>query len=72
MTPRNGMTVIPVEVTARTIQLHDVVTIGGMAFEVTNLSDLPHGAKQLRFASGESTTLHAKTRLPVTRAVRKW
>ncbi|MFI5704061.1 hypothetical protein ACIA78_28955 [Streptomyces xanthochromogenes] len=60
------------EATARTIQVHDVITIGGMAFEVTNLSDLPYGAKQLRFASGESMTMHAKTRLPVTRAVRKW
>ncbi|MEV0527070.1 hypothetical protein AB0I66_26920 [Streptomyces sp. NPDC050439] len=68
--PRN-ITVTTLEVTSQTIQQHDVVDIGGQRFEVLNMFELHGQAKGLRFTTGEVLTIHSKTRLSVTRAVRR-
>jgi hypothetical protein len=67
-----GAVIVTVDVTARTIQVGDVVNLGGQAFEVLNLIEHPGQGKALRFTSGEVLTMHSKTRLAVNRAVRKW
>lgn len=72
MTERLNTTVTTLEVTARTVQQHDVVTIGGQCFEVLNLIELPGAAKALRFTTGEVLTMHSKTRLSVARTVGRW
>ncbi len=61
-----------VEVTARTILPGDVLNIGGQAFEVLNLIELPAQGKALRFTTGEVLNMHFKTRLTVFRAARRW
>lgn len=69
---RHVVAAMTLDVTARTIQAGDVVEIGGQPFEVLNLIEHPRQGKAVRFTTGEVLTIHSKTRLTVTRTVRKW
>ena len=60
-----------VEITAATVQRGDVIQIGGTAYRVSDLFQLPQGAKQLLFESGELLTIHARTRLAAVRVLRR-
>ncbi|MFG2455452.1 hypothetical protein ACGFSG_39440 [Streptomyces sp. NPDC048512] len=66
-----GALVGSVEVTAATVQIGDVIQLGGHAHRVRDLFQLPQGAKQLVFESGELLTIHARTRLLVVRSLRR-
>lgn len=59
-----------IEVTSATVQRGDVIQIGGQPCRVANLVQLPGGAKQLLFESGELMTMHARTRLIALRVQR--
>ncbi|MEU7413954.1 hypothetical protein AB0B40_32410 [Streptomyces sp. NPDC042638] len=69
-TPR-GVLVSNVEITAATVQRGDVIQLGGQACRVSDLFQLPQGAKQLLFESGELLTIHARTRLAAVRVLRR-
>ncbi|WP_224287153.1 hypothetical protein [Streptomyces olivaceus] len=56
-----------VDITATTVLRGDVIQVGGQACRVSDLVQLPQGAKQLHFETGESLTMNSRTRL---RAVR--
>ncbi|MCF3136190.1 hypothetical protein [Streptomyces olivochromogenes] len=60
-----------VEITAATVQRGDVIQLGGRAYRVSDLFQLPQGAKQLLFESGELLTIHARTRLAAVRMQRR-
>lgn len=60
-----------VEVTAATVQRGDIIQVGGQACRVSDLFQLPQGAKQLLFESGELLTIHARTRLAAVRMQRR-
>jgi hypothetical protein len=60
-----------VEITAANVQRGDVIQLGGRACRVSDLFQLPHGAKQLVFESGELLTIHARTRLAAVRVLRR-
>ncbi|CAM5704200.1 hypothetical protein [Streptomyces purpurascens] len=60
-----------VEVTASTVQRGDVIQLGGTACRVSDLIQLPQGAKQLLFESGELLTINARTRLAAVRIQRR-
>ncbi|MEV7638475.1 hypothetical protein AB0O32_00970 [Streptomyces rubiginosohelvolus] len=60
-----------VEVTAATVQRGDIIQLGGQACRVRDLFQLPHGAKQLVFESGELLAIHARTRLIALRLLRR-
>ncbi|MFF7384339.1 hypothetical protein [Streptomyces griseoluteus] len=60
-----------VEITAATVQRGDVIQLGGKACRVSDLFQLPQGAKKLRFESGELLTIHARTRLAAVRMMRR-
>ncbi|MGW1809099.1 hypothetical protein [Streptomyces sp. NPDC002078] len=60
-----------VEITAATVQRGDVIQLGGRACRVSDLFQLPQGAKQLLFESGELLTIHARTRLAAVRVLRR-
>ncbi|WP_326785232.1 hypothetical protein [Streptomyces sp. NBC_00151] len=66
-----GALVGSVEVTAATVQRGDVIQLGGRACRVRDLFQLPQGAKQLVFESGELLTIHARTRLLAVRSLRR-
>ncbi|WP_446033608.1 hypothetical protein [Streptomyces olivaceus] len=66
-----GALVSNIEVTATTVQRGDVIHLGGRAFRVSDLFQLPQGAKQLVFESGELLTIHARTRLAAVRMLRR-
>ncbi|MFE1285974.1 hypothetical protein [Streptomyces sp. NPDC058751] len=66
-----GALVGNVEVTAATVQRGDVIQLGGRACRVRDLFQLPQGAKQLVFESGELLTIHARTRLLAVRSLRR-
>ncbi|MEV6111240.1 hypothetical protein AB0L59_01680 [Streptomyces sp. NPDC052109] len=66
-----GALVSTIEVTATTVQRGDVIQLGGWACRVTDLFQLPQGAKQLLFESGELLTIHARSRLTAVRVVRR-
>ncbi|MFE2535472.1 hypothetical protein [Streptomyces sp. NPDC059371] len=66
-----GALVGNVEVTAATVQRGDVIQLGGRACRVRDLFQLPQGAKQLLFESGELRTIHARTRLLAVRPLRR-
>ncbi|GLX52441.1 hypothetical protein Shyhy01_53910 [Streptomyces hygroscopicus subsp. hygroscopicus] len=55
-----GALVSNVEVTAATVQRGDVIQLGGLHCRVADLFQLPQGAKQLFFESGELLTMHAR------------
>ncbi|MBM7436727.1 MULTISPECIES: hypothetical protein [unclassified Streptomyces] len=60
-----------VEITAATVQRGDVIQLGGHACRVVDLFQLPQGAKQLVFESGELLTMHARTRFVAVRMPRR-
>ncbi|MEV5429275.1 hypothetical protein [Streptomyces sp. NPDC052701] len=60
-----------IEVTAATVQRGDVIQLGGRAYRVQDLFQLPQGAKQLLFESGELLTIHMRTRLAAVRMMRR-
>ncbi|WP_405551833.1 hypothetical protein [Streptomyces sp. NBC_01171] len=60
-----------VEITASTVRRGDVIQLVGRACRVSDLLQLPHGAKQLVFESGELLTMHTRTRLVVARPSRR-
>ncbi|MEU8784278.1 hypothetical protein [Streptomyces sp. NPDC048637] len=62
----------PVEVTSDSVQRGDVIQIGGRSCRVTDLLQLPGGAKRLRFESGELLTMHSRTRLAAVRMLSRW
>lgn len=66
-----GALVSTVEVTAATVQRGDIIQIGGQACRVSDLFQLPQGAKQLVFESGELLAIHARTRLTALRLLRR-
>lgn len=66
-----GALVSNVEVTAATVQRGDIIQVGGQACRVSDLFQLPQGAKQLLFESGELLTMHARTRLAAVRMQRR-
>ncbi|MEW2439102.1 hypothetical protein AB0952_34010 [Streptomyces caniferus] len=61
-----------IEVTADSVQRGDVIQIGGHSCRVTDLLQLPGGAKRLCFESGELLTMHSRTRLVAVRTLRRW
>jgi hypothetical protein len=64
--------VASIEVTSTTVQRGDIIQLGGRACRVRDLFQLPQGAKQLVFESGELLTIHTRTRLVVVRTLRRW
>ncbi|MEU6454083.1 hypothetical protein [Streptomyces sp. NPDC047065] len=66
-----GALVSNIEVTATTVQRGDIIQLGGHASRVRDLFQLPQGAKQLVFESGELLTIHARTRLVAVRMLRR-
>ncbi|WP_406228411.1 hypothetical protein [Streptomyces anthocyanicus] len=66
-----GALVSNIEVTATTVQRGDIIQLGGHVFRVSDLFQLPQGAKQLVFESGELLTIHARTRLAAVRMLRR-
>ncbi|WP_327136845.1 hypothetical protein OG585_11380 [Streptomyces sp. NBC_01340] len=69
--PRSVL-VASIEVTSTTVQRGDIIQLGGQAWRVRDLFQLPQGAKQLVFESGELLTIHTRTRLVVVRTLRRW
>ncbi|MFD7066037.1 hypothetical protein ACFV97_02240 [Streptomyces sp. NPDC059913] len=66
-----GALVSHVEVTAATVQRGDIIQLGGQVCRVTDLFQLPQGAKQLVFESGELLAIHTRTRLVAVRLLRR-
>ncbi|MFF1741142.1 hypothetical protein [Streptomyces mirabilis] len=66
-----GALVASIEVTSTTVQRGDIIQLGGQACRVRDLFQLPQGAKQLVFESGELLTIHTRTRLVVVRTLRR-
>ncbi|MER7902095.1 MULTISPECIES: hypothetical protein [Streptomyces] len=66
-----GALVSHIEVTAATVQRGDIIQLGGQAGRVRDLFQLPQGAKQLVFESGELLAIHARTRLVAVRLLRR-
>ncbi|OKK10375.1 hypothetical protein AMK33_13940 [Streptomyces sp. CB02400] len=66
----SGAVLSPVEITSTSVQLGDVIQVGGQQCRVTDLFQLPGGAKRLVFDSGELLTVHTMTRLVALRLVR--
>ncbi|MCL7429275.1 hypothetical protein [Streptomyces sp. YS415] len=66
-----GALVARVEITAATVQRGDIIQLGGRARQVRDLFQLPQGAKQLVFDSGELLTIHMRTRLIAVRTLRR-
>ncbi|BBC32991.1 uncharacterized protein SGFS_042850 [Streptomyces graminofaciens] len=66
-----GALVSNIEVTANTVQRGDIIQVGGQACRVSNLFQLPQGAKQILFESGELLTIHTRTRLVAVRLLRR-
>ncbi|MFF5012272.1 hypothetical protein [Streptomyces sp. NPDC001165] len=66
-----GALVTNIEVSAATVQCGDIIQLGGRACRVRDLFQLPQGAKQLLFESGELLTIHTRTRLAAVRMLRR-
>lgn len=66
-----GGLVANIEITAATVQRGDIIHLGGRACQVRDLFQLPQGAKQLVFESGELLTIHTRTRLIAVRTLRR-
>ncbi|MFF8896083.1 hypothetical protein ACF082_01135 [Streptomyces lydicus] len=69
---QSGAAITPVEITSASVQRGDVIQIGGHPCRVTDLLQLPGGAKRLWFESGELLTMHSRTRLVALRMLRRW
>ncbi|KOU17826.1 hypothetical protein ACFQ8S_30345 [Streptomyces virginiae] len=68
----SGALAANIEITSISVQRGDVIQIGGQQCRVTDLVQLPAGAKRLFFESGEVLTMHARSRLIALRMMRKW
>ncbi|MFG2750038.1 hypothetical protein [Streptomyces xanthophaeus] len=68
----SGALAANIEITSASVQRGDVIQIGGQPCRVTDLMQLPAGAKRLFFESGEVLTMHARSRLVALRLTRKW
>ncbi|MFJ1564517.1 hypothetical protein ACIOG8_09900 [Streptomyces erythrochromogenes] len=68
----SGALAANIEITSASVQRGDVIQIGGQPCRVTDLVQLPAGAKRLFFESGEVLTMHARSRLVALRLTRKW
>ncbi|MGQ4485378.1 hypothetical protein ACN6LM_000358 [Streptomyces sp. SAS_281] len=66
-----GALVSHIEVAAATVQRGDIIQLGGQACRVRDLFQLPQGAKQLVFESGELLAIHTRTRLVAVRLLRR-
>ncbi|MFE9973279.1 hypothetical protein ACFYRD_21620 [Streptomyces hirsutus] len=66
----SGAVFSPIEITAASVQRGDVIQIGGQRCRVTDIFQLPGGAKRLVFDSGELLTMHTRTRLIALRLLR--
>jgi hypothetical protein len=53
------------------VQRGDIIQLGGQACRVRDLFQLPQGAKQILFESGELMTIHTRTRLVAVRMLRR-
>ncbi|TXS55762.1 hypothetical protein [Streptomyces sp. t39] len=60
-----------VEITSATVQRGDILHIGGLVCRVQDLFQLPHGAKQLLFDTGELLTIHVRTHFVAVRMTRR-
>lgn len=65
----SGAVLSPVEITSASVQRGDIIQLGGQQCRVSDLFQLPGGAKRLVFDSGELLTIHAMTRLVALRLV---
>ncbi|MCH6161574.1 hypothetical protein MMA15_14575 [Streptomyces sp. M600PL45_2] len=61
-----------VSVTSATVLRGDVIQVGGQPLIVSDIVALPHKAKRLRFETGETLTLHVRTRLAAFRRKARW
>ncbi|MEU9985897.1 hypothetical protein AB0E10_03640 [Streptomyces sp. NPDC048045] len=66
----SGALVSNIEVTSTTVRRGDIIQVGGRACYVSNLFQLPYGAKQILFESGELLTITTRTRLVAVRMLR--
>ncbi|MFD5429323.1 hypothetical protein [Streptomyces sp. NPDC127084] len=62
----------PLEITSSSVRIGDVVQVGGRPCRVIDLRQLPGGSKRLLFESGESLTMHARTKFLALRTQRRW
>ncbi|MEU8964852.1 hypothetical protein AB0C89_24540 [Streptomyces sp. NPDC048491] len=62
----------PIEITSCNVRRGDVILIGGRLCRVTDLLQLPGGAKRLLFESGEQLTMHVRTRFIASRGPSRW
>lgn len=69
-TALSGAVLSPVEITSASVQRGDIIQVGGQQCRVTDLFQLPGGAKRLVFDSGELLSIHTGTRLVALRLVR--
>ncbi|MGW7085256.1 hypothetical protein ACWGH2_17435 [Streptomyces sp. NPDC054871] len=67
----SGALASTIEITAASVQRGDVIQVGGQPCRVSDLFQLPQGAKQLVFESGELLTMHPRTRLVALRITRR-
>jgi hypothetical protein len=56
-----------VEITAETVLVGDVISVGGRPLVVADLVLTTRGGRRLEFATGEALTLHSRSRLNATR-----
>ncbi len=69
-TALSGAVLSPVEITSASVQRGDIIEVGGQQCRVTDLFQLPGGAKRLVFDSGELLAIDTGTRLIALRLVR--
>ncbi|MER5256095.1 hypothetical protein [Streptomyces sp. NPDC002855] len=67
----SGALASTVEITATSVLRGDVIEVGGQPCRVIDLVQLPGGAKQLVFESGELLTMHPRSRLVALRMTRR-
>ncbi|WP_405921362.1 hypothetical protein [Streptomyces sp. NBC_00122] len=67
----SGSLAANIEITSVCVQRGDIIQIGGQPCRVTDLVQLPAGAKRLSFESGEVLTMHARSQLFALRMMRK-
>ncbi|WSM95209.1 hypothetical protein OG893_20055 [Streptomyces sp. NBC_01696] len=70
--PNGAVAAGPVEITSANVQRGDVIQIGGRPCRVIDLLQLAGGAKRLRFESGETLTMHARSQFVALRVMRRW
>nr|WP_237551575.1 hypothetical protein [Streptomyces sp. SID8367] len=67
----SGVVAAPIEITASSIRREDVINVGGSPHRVVDLIQLPGGAKQVRFETGDLLTMGSRTRLIALRTLRR-